>query len=48
MHGGRIVFALGAVPIMQGDEMIGVVGVGGSGPDGDETIAKEAAESLDN
>ncbi len=48
MHGGRIVFAPGAVPIMSGDEMIGVIGVGGSGPDGDEAIAKEAADSLDN
>ena len=48
MHGGRIVFAPGAVPIIRDGEMIGVIGVGGSGPDGDEAIAKEAADSLDN
>jgi len=47
MHGGRIVFAPGAVAIMRGDEMIGVVGVGGSGPDCDEEIAIEAAKALD-
>ena len=46
MNGGRIVFAPGAVAIMRGEEMIGVVGVGGSGSDGDEEIALEAAKAL--
>lgn len=48
MHGGRIVFAPGAVAIMRRGEMIGVVGVGGSGPDSDEEIAMEAAQALDS
>ncbi len=47
LHGGRIVFAPGAVPIMRDGEMIGAVGVGGSGPISDEEIATEAAKVLD-
>jgi len=47
MHGNRIVFAPGAVAIMRGEEMIGAVGVGGSGAEGDEEIAMEAAKTLD-
>lgn len=47
LYGGRIVFAPGAVAIMRDGEMIGVIGVGGSGPDSDEEIAMEAAQALE-
>lgn len=47
LYGGRIVFAPGAVAIMRNGEMIGVIGVGGSGPDSDEEIAMEAAKAID-
>jgi len=46
MNEGCIVFTTGAVAIMRGEEIIGVVGVGRSGPDGDEKIALEAAKAL--
>ena len=47
LNGDRIVFAPGAVPLRRGGVVIGAVGVGGSGPDSDEDIAKLAAQALD-
>jgi len=46
LNGDRIVFAAGAVPLRRDGVVIGAIGVGGSGPDSDEEIAKLAAESL--
>jgi len=47
MNGGRMVFAGGAVPLRRGDEIVGAIGVGGSGPESDEQIARFAASALD-
>src|SRR5690242_13290761 len=47
LNGDRIVFAPGAVPLRRNGVVIGAIGVGGSGPDSDEEIAKLAAEALD-
>ena len=46
LHGGRIVYAAGAVPLMRDGTVIGAVGVGGSGPDTDEEVAIHAAQQL--
>jgi uncharacterized protein GlcG (DUF336 family) len=35
------------VPLRRNGVVIGAIGVGGSGPDSDEEIAKLAAEALD-
>jgi glc operon protein GlcG len=47
LHGDRIVFAAGAVPLRREGVVVGAVGVGGSGPDSDEEIATIAAQALD-
>jgi len=47
LHGNRIVYAPGAVPLYRDGVVIGAVGVGGSGPDGDESVAILAAKQLD-
>lgn len=47
LHGDRIVFAPGAVPLQREGVVIGAIGVGGSGPDSDEEIAALAAQALD-
>ena len=46
MHGGRLVFAQGAVPLKQGDEVVGAVGVSGSKPSDDEVVAQAGADAL--
>lgn len=46
IHGGRIVYAAGAVPLMKNGTVIGAVGVGGSGPDTDEEVAIHAAGTV--
>src|SRR5919197_1431853 len=46
LHGDRLVFAPGAVPLRRDGIVIGAVGVGGSGPDSDEEIATLAAQAL--
>ena len=46
MSGGRLVFRQGAVPIMQGGEMLGAVGVSGGSPQQDEDVAKAASAAL--
>jgi uncharacterized protein GlcG (DUF336 family) len=47
LNGGRIVFAPGAVPLMRDGEVIGAIGVGGSGGESDSEIAALAAKLLD-
>jgi uncharacterized protein GlcG (DUF336 family) len=47
LNGGRIVFAPGAVPLFRDGEVVGAIGVGGSGPDSDGEIAELAAKLLD-
>ncbi len=47
MQGGRIVVAPGGVLLRRDGEIVGALGVGGSGPDSDEAIAKHAARALD-
>jgi uncharacterized protein GlcG (DUF336 family) len=47
MNGGRMVFAGGAVLLKRGDEIVGAIGVGGSGPESDEEIARIAAHAVD-
>jgi len=47
LNGGRMVFAGGAVPLRRDGAVVGAVGVGGSGPESDEEIAKLAAQSLE-
>ncbi len=47
LNGGRIVFAPGAVPLRRDGVVVGAIGVGGSGGDGDEQIAEIAAKRLD-
>jgi uncharacterized protein GlcG (DUF336 family) len=47
MNGGRMVFAGGAVLLRRGDQILGAIGVGGSGPESDEEIARVAANALD-
>ena len=46
LNGDRIVFAPGAVPLRRDGNVIGAVGVGGSGPDSDEEVALLAAQAL--
>src|SRR5579864_9019923 len=46
LNGDRIVFAPGAVLLRRGGVVIGAIGVGGSGPDSDEEIARLAAQAL--
>ena len=46
LHGGRIVFATGGVLLRRGGEIVGALGVGGSGPESDEEIAKLGAATL--
>lgn len=47
LSGGRIVFAPGAVPLWRHGEVVGAVGVGGSGPDTDEELAKLGASAFE-
>jgi uncharacterized protein GlcG (DUF336 family) len=46
LNGDRIVFAAGAVPLRRDATVVGAIGVGGSGPDSDEEIARLAATAL--
>ena len=46
MQGGRVVYGQGAVPIKQGDQVIGGVGVSGASAQEDEDIAKVAAQAI--
>ena len=46
MSQGRLVFRQGAVPIMQGGEMLGAIGVSGGSPQQDEDVAKAASSAL--
>jgi uncharacterized protein GlcG (DUF336 family) len=46
LHGNRIVYAPGAIPLRREGIVIGAVGVGGSGPDSDEAIATHGAKVL--
>ncbi|HID05440.1 MAG TPA: heme-binding protein [Aigarchaeota archaeon] len=46
MTGGRLLFGRGAVPIKQGGETIGAVGVSGATAEEDEAIAAEAAREM--
>jgi len=48
LNGGRIVFAPGAVPLLRDGEVVGAIGVGGSGGESDEEIAVIAAKRLDD
>ena len=48
LNGGRIVFAPGAVPLLRDGEVVGAIGVGGSGGESDEEIAVLAAKRLDD
>jgi uncharacterized protein GlcG (DUF336 family) len=48
LNGGRIVFAPGAVPLLRDGEVVGALGVGGSGGESDEEIAVIAAKVLDS
>ena len=48
LNGGRIVFAPGAVPLIRDGEVIGAIGVGGSGGESDSEIAALAAKLLDS
>ena len=45
MHGGRLIFAQGAVPLKLGDEVVGGVGVSGSKPSDDEMVAQAGADA---
>jgi len=47
MHGGRVVYATGGVLLRREGEIVGAIGVGGSGPDSDEEIARVAVAALD-
>ena len=47
LNGDRMVFAGGAVPVRRDGVVIGAVGVGGSGPESDEEIARLAAGALE-
>jgi uncharacterized protein GlcG (DUF336 family) len=47
LHGGLLVYASGAVPLMRDGIVVGAVGVaGGGGGPGDEEIATQAAETF--
>lgn len=46
MYGGRVIYQQGAVPIKQGDQLIGAIGVGGASAQQDEDIATAGAEAI--
>ncbi len=46
MHGGRLIFAQGAVPLKEGDVVVGGVGVSGSAAANDEVVAEAGAAAL--
>ena len=46
MHGGRIAYAQGAVPIVRDGHQIGAVGVGGGTGQQDEDVAKAGVAAL--
>ena len=46
MHGGKIAYAQGAVPIMRDGEQIGAVGIGGGTGQQDEDVAKAGVAAL--
>ncbi|MBI2165485.1 MAG: heme-binding protein [Chloroflexi bacterium] len=46
MEGGRLIFSIGAVPLKQGSEVIGAIGVGGATGEQDEEIARAGAAVL--
>ena len=45
-NGGRWIFSQGAVPIKEGDVVVGAVGTSGSQPQNDETCAQAGADAL--
>jgi glc operon protein GlcG len=46
LHGGRVVYGQGAVPLMRGTELLGSIGVSGARPEQDEEVAKAGAAAL--
>lgn len=46
MQGGRLFFVQGAMPIKQGEELVGGIGVSGGSAQQDEDIAKAGVEAL--
>ena len=46
MHGGKIAYAQGAVPIMRDGQQIGAVGIGGGTGQQDEDVAKAGVAAL--
>ena len=46
LHGGKLVYWQGAVPIMRDGELIGAVGAGGARPEQDEEVAKAGALAI--
>jgi uncharacterized protein GlcG (DUF336 family) len=46
MNTGRLLFVQGGLPIVQGGETIGAIGVAGASSQQDEDIAKAALETL--
>jgi glc operon protein GlcG len=46
MHGGRLFFVQGAVPITKNGELVGAIGVSGGSAQQDEDIGKAGLEAL--
>ena len=46
MNGGRLVFSQGAVPLKEGDVVVGAVGASGNTPENDELVAEAGAAAL--
>lgn len=46
MQGGRIIPAKGALPIRQGEELVGAIGVSGGTADQDEEVAQAGVNTL--
>ena len=46
LHGGKLVYWQGAIPLKDGDTLIGAVGVSGSNAANDEIVAQAGADAL--
>ncbi len=46
MRGGRLMVAKGALPLRQGDKMIGAIGVSGAPEEDDLAIAEAGVKAL--
>ncbi len=46
MQDGRIIPAKGALPVLQGDEILGAIGVSGGIPEQDEEVAQAGLDAL--